>query len=806
MNLIEVYIDTYSNKGNAYHHGEILFDRGLKIKGIHFHFRKNIVHINYPAVRDKNRIFHPSFQLKDSYADRAIKDILEYAWNQMKNDGKKSIYGCRKAHCCKELSELSKDDFEWFDEKKKCEYPLSSMRESAIRVELIDDRKSTGVSRCAYAQVFFGESFVISNLKVFEDNKSIGIVQFPLHMQEEAVTFMLEEDRRWVESSIIEQFRDKAERTGDVGAAENSINEDLLFKILWSASDNGYILQSKIRGILEQNRIDWKNNYHVKRISELVEKMSFMSLRRLEVSPSHYVDWVAITYEKEPEPIVMERENTQILSDDVKEKLYKVLADEYMKNGKIILSCVIPYLSQEHPEILEKFPKVKLKRILQSCDFVRFEGGPMPPIYIHIQDENIDLTRQEDSSITFRAHEDVQLDVVSEKHSDLAEHVRISVQKIEEYEQLAKRNPFTFVPNTKLIQEQNIPDSKLPKITVDEAMRRFLRMASLEQFDFMDLEIVYWVSKLQYSNSSFLYNLIIGGLIEVPVGKSINKDKLSTRLMRLYKVNLVGFYKFCTVDEDGNIVNKAEHRILMVTAYGRTQLRMIGRQSDFDFFMALDNIEKILKKLSVNQWFTKFMTIFKNVSYYLNVIVIAKIAEANAARIPLVIVKDGIPVFVSACKRGRLFEQDIRSGEFVFWIKRVNNLLENYNELYIGEHQVRFRKKPKLIFICEDSEHCMEIYGQIIEATSKIETRTVLDNLWFAEDLNIYNDFLHAHYSFDCDERRICENIDEFLGVEIRSKVVENTNFIHEQSPEEDMRILKELEREENLMMLSLED
>lgn len=806
MNLIEVYIGTYLNKGNAYQYGEILFDCGLKIKGIHFHSQKNIVHVNYPAVRDGKRIFHPSFQLKDSYADRAIKGILEYAWNRMKNDGKNSIYGCRKAHCCKELVELSKDDFEWLDEKKKCEYSFSGMGKSAVRVELIDDRRSIGALRCAYARVYFDESFVISNLKVFDDGEGIGKVQFPHHMQEEAVTFMGEGDRSWIESCIIERFQDRAERTGNVIKTENSTNEEQLFKILWSASDNGYILQSKIRGILEQNRIDWENIYHVKRISELVKKMSFMSLRRLETSPEHYVDWVVITYEKDPEPVVVESENTQILPDDVKEKLHNVLADEYMRNGKIILSSVIPYLSEEHPEILEKFPKVKLKRILQSCNFIRFEGGPMPPIYIHIQDENVDLTRQEDSSVTCIAHEDVQFDVVSQKHPDLTEQVRMSTQKIEEYDQLAKKNPFKFVPNTKLIQEQNIPDSKLPKITADEAMRRFLRMASLEQLDFMDLEIVYWVSKLQYSKSSFLYDLIVGGLIEVPAGKRINKDKLSTRLMRLYKVNLVGFYKLCSVDENGNIVSKSAHRILMVTAYGRTQLRVIGRQSDFDFFMALDNIEKILKKLSVNQWFTKFMTIFKNVSYYPDVIVTAKIAEANAARISLVIVKDDIPVFVNACKRGSLFEQDIRSGDFAFWIKRVSNLMENYNELYIGEHQVSFIKKPKLIFICEDSEHCMEIYGQIVEAVSKIKSRTVLDNLWFAEDINIYNDFLHAHYSFDCGERRICENIDEFLGVEIGSKLVENADFTNEQSPEEDMRILKELEREENLMILPFED
>lgn len=805
MNLIEVCIDTYLNKGNIYHQGEILFDCGLKIKGIHFHSQKNIVQINYPAVRDKKQFFHPSFQIKDNYADKAVKGILEYAWNLLKNDRKESIYGFRNIRCSKELSELSGNDFEWYSEKGKNECLFSGMRKSVVRVELVDDRIYASTFRWAYVKVYIDECFVISNLKVLENGEGIVTVQFPLHKQKEAVVFMAEGDRNRIEGCIIDLFRRRVEQIDNEVKEEKMADEERLFRVLWNASDNGYILQAKIRRILEQNQIDWKNIYHVKKISELVDKVNFMLPRKLKSSPEHYVDWVVITYEKDPKPIILEKESDQILSDDVKSELYAVLADEYSRNGKIVLSSVIPYLSKEHSEILKKFPKIKLKRILQSCDFVRFEGGPMPPIYIHIQIKNEVSNWQENSSTLFETHDDVR-PAIFEESFDLVESVKPSVKEIEKYDCLAKNNPFVFVPNTKLIQEQNIPNSTLPKITINEAMKRFQSMASLGHLDSMDLEIVYWVSKLQYSKSTFLYDLIVGGVIEVPAGKNIDKDKLNTRLMRLYKVNLIGFYKLCSVDEDGSIVSMASHRILMITTYGRTQLRMIGRQSDFDFFMALDNIEKILNKLSINQWFAKFITIFKDAFYYLNVVVTAKIVEANAARIPLIVVRDGIPIFATACKRGILFNQDICSGEFAFWMKRVSNLMDNYNELYIGEHQVRFREKPKLIFICEDSEHCVEIYEEVLEAISKIGTSSVLDSLWFAEDVNVYNDFLHAHYSFDYSGKQIPEKIDQFLGIEISRKIGKNADFENEQSPEEDMRVLEELEQEEKLMMLSWKD
>ena len=196
---------------------------------------------------------------------------------------------------------------------------------------------------------------------------------------------MSEEDSSWVKSCLIEQFQSKS---GDfrVIKEENITEEEYLFQVLWSASENGYILQSRIRQILEQNQIDWKNIYHVDKISKLIEKSPFMSARQLEPTPEHYVKWVVISYEKDPEPVIIKNDSNNLLTDEVKEELHDILTDLYEQNGKVDLSTIIPYLKEKYLQTFQKLPKIKLKAILQSCDFIGFEGGPNPPVYVHVLD------------------------------------------------------------------------------------------------------------------------------------------------------------------------------------------------------------------------------------------------------------------------------------------------------------------------------------------------------------------------------------------------------------------------------------
>ena len=475
MNLKEVYVDARLDSGRNYPYGEFLLDCGIKIRGIHIQPKSNIIYVNYPAVRDKKGDFHPSFSIPDSFSDRAVKNILTVAWQRAADNVKKVMYGYRRENCDKEIQELSANDFEWTNEKRECEASFSNLRHMSVRAELVMDKKNTFRFRQAFARIYFAEDFVIKNIRILADSADNFIVRYPQQRQEETVTFLSEEDSSWVESCLIERFQSKS---GDfrVIKEEDITDEEYLFQVLWSASENGYILQSRIRQILEQNQIDWKNIYHVDKISKLIEKSPFMSVRQLEPTPEHYVKWVVISYEKDPEPVIIKNDSGQLLTDEVKEELHDILTNLYEQNGKVDLSTIIPYLKEKYPQTFQKLPKIKLKVILQSCDFIGFEGGPNPPVYVHVLDAVSETEHKTGEPKIENGIEEQE--IVSEIfHKTISEEENPMANVSENLP--AKNNPFSLRKNTKLILEQNIPDSKLPKITVEQSMKNYLLMSTL---------------------------------------------------------------------------------------------------------------------------------------------------------------------------------------------------------------------------------------------------------------------------------------------------------------------------------------
>lgn len=802
MNLIEVHVETQEGNWGPYQEGRLLFDCGLWVRGIHFSQHQKMLYVNYPAVQDKHKKFHPSFQLREAQENSVVKDILRTAWNMTKDRGGCAIYGYRKAGCAKDLKDLSAEDFEWSGVKRAMDTPVSGIRQFPLKVDLIPKKNSQEKGRQAYASLFFGDAFTILNVQVFERQDGTVTIYFPATTRGSADSFFTEADRIYVEEHIMEAFQSlpvlqqNLQKEMWKEESEEITSEELLFRVLWNASENGYILQSQIRPILERNQIDWKNVYQVSSISMLVEKMDFLSLRRLEPTPEHYVNWVSISHEKNPASTVIVEKSKPVLGDELKEQLREALAEEYRKNGRIDISTIIPYLRDKHPEVADRLPQLKLKTILLSCEFVQFEGGPMPPVFVHILGKEVILAQRHGEDMA--AISEWESDALSEEPIKTQSVVTLSEKLNAKTTPLAKKNPFTLVPNTKMLAEHNLPDTKIPKVATGDSMRRFIAQSRRGLLDSTDLEIVYWISNMQYAKSSILNDLIASGLIPTPAGRQINQNKLNTRLMRLYKDGLIDFYRLCSVDEKGKITGKSIHRLLMITPQGRTHLRAIGRRSDFDYFMSLDNIETILNKLSINQWFSKFVLYFRNSSnYYLNMVATAKIAEANAARIRLIIDHRGIPVFITSVRRGMLHETDVRSGDFAFWIQRVSNLLKNYQELYIENKRVSFVKQPIVIFICEDADHCKEMFQQLCDIVAAINDKTILDRAWFAEDIDIYNRFLYAHYRFDSQGNHILTNISEYVEEEIDNSIQAHADFIDEQSVEEDAQILKELDQEE---------
>ena len=72
-----------------------------------------------------------------------------------------------------------------------------------------------------------------------------------------------------------------------------------------------------------------------------------------------------------------------------------------------------------------------------------------------------------------------------------------------------------------------------------------------------------------------------------------------------------------------------------------------------------------------------------------------------------------------------------------------------------------------------------------------------LNMVWFAEDIDVYNRFLYAHYRFDSQGNHILASISEYLEEEVNGSIQVHADFISEESPEEDIRILNELDKEE---------
>ena len=555
---------------------------------------------------------------------------------------------------------------------------------------------------------------------------------------------------------------------------DRKIDEEELLQMLWSACKNGYLLQSRLAEILNRNRVDWRNSFHVSTIAQLIEKMSFLSVKRLEPEPGKYVNWVSISHNKGISPVSTAKA-TPYLSDELKEELHVALRRECETEGRINLAQVIPLLSEKYPDLAARLPNVKLKSLLLECDFVELEGGPMPPLYMRVTDaerspESQDATPSADTQDGTPCAEGADnLPAQQGESPTLAPTEPKKKQPL-----IARSNPFAVYPRTKLIVEHALPDSKISEIRPAEAMKRYSMLSLAGHMDSMDLEIVYWVSNMQYSKTSFLMDLIKGGFIETPPGKEISQDKLTKRLMRLYETGFLQFFRLCSMTESGDIDSIANFRLLMISPYAHTQLRSIGRQSYFTPFMIMENSETIRRKLSVNQWFTKFALHFRDFTkYYLGEVATAQIAAANSARSNLIVDYRGIPLFVTSIRRGLLRDMEIRSGDFAFWIERITNVLKNCSTLYIGDQLVQFVKRPMIVFLCEDSEHCDAVYRELRDIAAAIKDTTILQCAWFAEDIDIFNGFLTAHYQIQEDGTHVPVSISEFLEVEMNADASE---------------------------------
>ena len=105
-----------------------------------------------------------------------------------------------------------------------------------------------------------------------------------------------------------------------------------------------------------------------------------------------------------------------------------------------------------------------MKVILQSCDFIGFEGGPNPPVYVHVLDAVSETEHKTGEPKIENGIEEQE--IVSEIfHKTISEEENPMANVSENLP--AKNNPFSLRKNTKLIFTNSEGWKEKPRIVRD---------------------------------------------------------------------------------------------------------------------------------------------------------------------------------------------------------------------------------------------------------------------------------------------------------------------------------------------------
>ena len=93
-------------------------------------------------------------------------------------------------------------------------------------------------------------------------------------------------------------------------------------------------------------------------------------------------------------------------------------------------------------------------------------------------------------------------------------------------------------------------------------------------------------------------------------------------------------------------------------------------------------------------------------------------------------------------------------------------MILHYTDIYYNNRTADFLKKPIFVFVAEDFEHCKEIF-QIIKKIVHVPGKNeMLIEIWFCNDLEVYNHFLSSHFAFNEFDDPIPINLSEKFNIE----------------------------------------
>lgn len=771
---------------------DITLNENFVINSIRLLQKENKLFMAMPSRKNIQGNYHDIVFPVNQSVRSAMEELLYAGYRQAVKEDKQNLYFYR----IESLAE-NRGDFiqlQTFQNFQAANFFRSDNNESGKNELNITDVKIHPVKNSklrAVCTVLLENELVIQDIKLITKNNGEMLLVMPSYQAKASRQFkniaypVNAATRVHLEQCIFQAYKELPDEL--TGGAEHSqlltdyedLNEpnQKLFRILWDASDNGYILQSRIPSILQRYDFDWQQLFQVATVTELVQRMDFLKIKKLEPKPNTFVNWVVVSTQKEISPIVENTENRIELSEEILAGIYKILYESSKDNGgNMLMSEVVPALQKGNPDLFDALPKTKISIILEACDFVEQyiirNDETNIQIWIHIRliQGRMDETWCDDS---LKIADEFQNDVIQEicpedENSVSANKQKNSPQKDETGKVIvAQNNPFQYIPNSVFWPEHRVVQNGVGVRDNNLAVKNLgiaLRSGNVGRFE---LDVLSWITKLVYVKNTMVLDLIRGGYIKAPSTFNITLQKVGDKLLRMYKYNLVDIYRLASIDDDGRISSKSMHRIYTITNYGHNQLKDIGRESAYNPFVVLQDADTIKQRLSLNQWLIKWITCFSEYinRYLLNKVLVAKIPMLYAARINAIVECNFQPVFAMPVRRGNDWNYARKSGEFSNKIQRIKNLILHYTDIFYDNQNAEFVKKPVFTIIGEDIEHCREIFHEIEKFIDVPGKQGMLAEIWFCCDLDVYNNFVYSHFTFDESETYIPVNLYEKLDI-----------------------------------------
>lgn len=803
INRIDIY--TKDNDLQYLANVNIQINDQLIIKNLRIERNNENLSLKMPVKKEKNGKKLFVVEILNDLIYNSIDRFSIDAFRVMKYENKKEGHFIYKNSYDQNLTVINQkiEDFEYSDNFELHELEGGiDLKITAVRIYRINDKKLKGL-----AELEFDSEIIIRGIKLLELDKIFRIFMpsvFTSKKKHSSIVFPTSHEfYSKIESAIMDEYGLSSEKPLSDIKSE-------IFRILWSNSENGTLLRSQVVPLLAQRQIDWKAELQASNLNELFEKLNFVTCRRLETKPGKFVDWVILSSLKEGN-IKHVKEVDYKITEQTLSVLHRILQEKTRKSqGDMLVSEIVPYLRNNYPELAELLKDKKISVILQKCSFARpyiiQRDNGFIQNWVHISqiDENIGEKnfeiRREDEENGFKTNVEAGFDdilfqqdkeVQTSQELSYSENEKKTIRFNDDRDEIgraktASTNPFRYYPNSVLRTEAEVEKDKKIKDGVKEYRSKYIRDIKTSSILFdnackkgvfgeHEMDVLTWISMLQYSQKTILLDLILGKQITPSFRFKLTANKVGDNLFRLYKYNLINIYRVCSLDDDRQIVEKTPQRIYTISAYGHTLLRDIGRASSYNRFSAFQDGNVVKQILSINQWGAKWMSLSEenDIHMLMNKIITVKLDSRNVAKINVIIEFNGQPFFAQSLRRNPEWGIAYLRKDNIEKIERIINVIQNFEDAYYDNRMASFNKKPILVLVCEDEEHCKEVFELLKCYLFKKNDESTI-SVWFTFDLQVYNDFYHAHFTYDFKANKIDVDLSQYgklkpIGIEMDS-------------------------------------